>query len=50
MKSRGLASPDAADAIAVTFAFPIAHREARVDKRRMSSYSPQGISTSWMGS
>jgi hypothetical protein len=50
MKSRGLASPDAADAIAVTFAFPIAHREARVDKRRTSSYSPQGISTSWMGS
>ncbi len=47
---RGLASPDAADAIAVTFAFPIAHREARVDKRRTSSYSPQGISTSWMGS
>ena len=26
MKSRGLASPDAADALAVTFAFPVAHR------------------------
>jgi hypothetical protein len=50
MKSRGLASPDAADALAVTFAFPIAHREARVDKRRVSSYSPHGVSTSWMGS
>ena len=28
MKSRGLASPDAADAIAVTFAFPVASRQA----------------------
>ena len=28
MKSRGLASPDAADAIAVTFAFPLASRQA----------------------
>ena len=27
MKARGLASPDAADALAVTFAFPVAHRE-----------------------
>ena len=26
MKARGLASPDAADALAVTFAFPVAHR------------------------
>lgn len=53
MKARGLASPDAADAIAVTFAFPVAStdpRLGRVDKRRTSSYSPQGISTSWMGS
>jgi hypothetical protein len=29
MRSRGLASPDAADALAVTFAFPVAHREYR---------------------
>jgi hypothetical protein len=53
MKARGLASPDAADAIAVTFAFPVAStdpRLGRVDKRRTSSYSPAGISTSWMGS
>ena len=53
MKSRGLASPDAADAIAVTFAFPVAStdpRLTRVDKHRTRSYSPAGISTSWMGS
>ena len=50
MKARGLASPDAADAIAVTFAFPVASREARVDKNRPRAYSSAGISTSWMGS
>jgi hypothetical protein len=50
MKARGLASPDAADAIAVTFAFPVAHREGRVDKKRSGGYSPGGIATSWMGS
>jgi hypothetical protein len=53
MKARGLASPDAADAIAVTFAFPVAStdpRLGRVDKRRTSGYSSAGISTSWMGS
>jgi hypothetical protein len=53
MKSRGLASPDAADAIAVTFAFPVAStdpRLSRVDKHRTRGYSPAGISTSWMGS
>jgi len=50
MKARGLASPDAADAIAVTFAFPVAHREGRVDKKRMGGYSPGGVANSWMGS
>jgi len=53
MKARGLASPDAADAIAVTFAFPVAStdpRLSRVDNRRVSAYSSSGISTSWMGS
>jgi len=53
MKARGLASPDAADAIAVTFAFPVASvdvRQVGVDRRRVSSYSGGGISTSWMGS
>ena len=48
MKSRGLASPDAADALAVTFAFPVAHRESStVVKTR--SYSQGGMATSWMG-
>ena len=49
MKARGLASPDAADAIAVTFAFPLASREARIDKKPVRGYSAGGISTSWMG-
>ncbi len=51
MKSRGLASPDAADAIAVTFAFPVAHRgeyNARTTTRR--TYSDTSVTTSWMGS
>lgn len=52
MKARGLASPDAADAIALTFAFPVASRESRegrVDTKRRSGYSSAGSSTSWMG-
>jgi len=48
MKARGLASPDAADAIALTFAYPVAHREY-VDKRPVRSYSQHGIVNSWMG-
>lgn len=48
MRSRGLASPDAADAIAVTFAFPVARREA-VDRNPRRGYSAAGISTSWLG-
>ena len=48
MKSRGLASPDAADAIAVTFAFPVAHREYTEPKRRIASHG-SAVSTSWMG-
>ena len=47
MKARGLASPDAADALAVTFAFPVAHRQY-VEKRPARSYSDT-VSTSWMG-
>ena len=50
MKARGLASPDAADAIAVTFAFPLGQREARIDKKPARGYSAAGIPTSWMGS
>jgi hypothetical protein len=49
MKARGLASPDAADAIAVTFAYPLASREARVDKNPRRGYSMSGVSTSWLG-
>ena len=48
MKSRGLASPDAADAICVTFAYPVAHRE-RVDKTPRRAYSSGGVATSWLG-
>jgi hypothetical protein len=50
MKARGLASPDAADAICVTFAFPVAHREAREPTQRRT-YNGRGVvATSWMGS
>jgi hypothetical protein len=49
MRSRGLASPDAADALAVTFAFPVAHREYREPARRSAS-SHAGVTNSWMGS
>ena len=49
MKSRGLASPDAADAIAVTFAFPVAHREYTEPTRKV--YSGQhAVATGWMSS
>jgi hypothetical protein len=50
MKARGLASPDAADALAVTFAFPVASR-AYVDKpaRRTTHVGGGAISNSWMG-
>jgi hypothetical protein len=48
MKARGLASPDAADALAVTFAFPVAHRQY-VEKSTAKGYSASGVATSWMG-
>jgi hypothetical protein len=48
MKARGLASPDAADAIAVTFAFPVARREPVANVKR-GAYSPHSGHTSWMG-
>jgi hypothetical protein len=48
MRARGLASPDAADAICVTFAFPVANREVKEIKRR--NYSQSGMATSWMSS
>lgn len=48
LRARGLASPDAADALAVTFAFPLAHREY-VDKAPRRGYSPQAMASSWLG-
>jgi hypothetical protein len=49
MKARGLASPDAADAIAVTFAFPVASREHTERPRTLRTYDRNGVSASWMG-
>lgn len=49
MRSRGLASPDAADALAVTFAYPVAHREVKETLTRKFG-SQTGILNSWMGS
>ena len=49
MKSRGLASPDAADALAVTFAFPVAHRESRAPTINSRRYEG-AVSSGWMGS
>lgn len=46
MKARGLASPDAADALAVTFAYPVASREFK-EKIQNRSYATN-IPTSWM--
>jgi hypothetical protein len=49
MRARGLASPDAADAIAITFAHPVAHREERVDKVVRQVYaSGGGAAAGWM--
>jgi len=48
MRARGLASPDAADALAVTFAFPVAHREYRDYSNRNSQQQNQP--SGWMGS
>jgi hypothetical protein len=48
MKARGLASPDAADAIAVTFAFPVAHRSYTEVARRIVA-DRSTVATGWMG-
>ena len=50
MKARGLASPDAADAICVTFAFPVAHREYKENTRTLRVSDRGAVSTGWMGS
>ena len=49
MKARGLASPDAADALAVTFAFPVAHREYTERPRTLRTSDRGGVTSSWMG-
>jgi hypothetical protein len=49
MKARGLASPDAADAIALTFSYPVASRgEYNKPERRVVS-ERGAVSTGWMG-
>ena len=50
MKARGLASPDSADAIALTFAFPVAHRESKGILRKQTYQSQSAALNSWMGS
>ena len=50
MKSRGLASPDAADALAVTFAFPVASREYNSRNTTRTINVDRSASSSWMGS
>jgi len=51
MKSRGLASPDAADALAVTFAFPVASRGEYNSRNTVRTISRDrgAVSTGWMG-
>jgi hypothetical protein len=49
MLKRGLASPDAADAIAVTFAYPLAHREYNPKPKRVVAYQGSAAANSWMG-
>jgi len=49
MKARGMASPDAADALACTFAYSVAHRESRQPMRK-AAYSDRGqVLNSWLG-
>jgi phage terminase large subunit len=50
MKARGAASPDEADAIAMTFAYPVARLAKPVDRTLTHVYDGRSASTSWMGS
>jgi hypothetical protein len=47
MKSRGLASPDAADAIAVTFAFPVQMPDYMAHNRPVSQYLAMPVVNHW---
>jgi len=49
LKARGLASPDAADALAVTFAFPVAHRTSRQTTPTRVNAQMGRSSSGWMG-
>ena len=49
MKARGLASPDAADALACTFAFPVASRQYVEKPRTLRVQDRNAVSASWMG-
>jgi hypothetical protein len=49
MKARGLASPDSADAIAVTFAYTVANR-SRPEKQTRRAGNPASVVNNWMGS
>ena len=49
MKARGLASPDAADALAVTFAYPVASRQYVERPRTIAARGPAAVATGWMG-
>ena len=49
LKARGLASPDAADALAVTFAFPVAHRTSRQTAPTRVNAQMGRSSSGWMG-
>lgn len=48
MRARGLASPDAADALCLTFAFPVGTREPMVDSRQTRNYGYDVSSTGWL--
>lgn len=53
MRARGMASPDHADALAVTFAFPVARRDGMVEPSKQPNhdrgYAGAHVATGWMG-
>lgn len=49
MKALGFPSPDDGDALAVTFAFPVASESVQVDTRIHRDYAEPAGTTSWMG-
>ena len=50
MRARGVASPDSGDAIAETFAYPVAYRDETAMQKRIKQSTMNGnIPNSWMG-